>query len=319
MKNIVNLRYIWFLISLLIIIPGAIFFALYGLRTGIDFAGGALWDLHFTTKQTSDLNTEKIRSIFAENGFEGAQVQVSAVKVDGKEIASAVVRTKELSATTPEQQQRTVIAALTKVYGEVKRESLQSVGPTVSAEATRSAAIAVLGACVAILIYLTVAFRKAPNPFRYGVCAIIAMLHDVLVVLGMAAILGHYIGLEVDAYFLTALLTIISFSVHDTIVVFDRIRENLIHRRSGELFDDIVNHSIVQTLPRSINTQLTSVFTLTALVLFGGNTIRNLVLVLLIGLISGTYSSIFNASQLLVVWEHHEWRNWFRRGSSAEA
>ena len=319
MKNIVNLRYIWFLISLLVIVPGAIFFALFGLRTGIDFAGGALWDLHFTTKQTSELNTEKIRSIFAENGFEGAQVQVSAVKVNGKEIASAVVRTKELSATAPEKQQRTILAALTKVYGEVQRESLQSVGPTVSAEATRSAAIAVLGACVAILIYLTVAFRKAPNPFRYGVCAIIAMLHDVLVVLGMAAILGHYIGLEVDAYFLTALLTIISFSVHDTIVVFDRIRENLIHRRSGEIFDDIVNHSIVQTLPRSINTQLTRVFTLTALVLFGGGTIRNLVLVLLIGLISGTYSSIFNASQLLVVWEHHEWRNWFRRDSSAEA
>lgn len=319
MKNIVSLRYIWFLISLLIIVPGAIYFAMYGLRTGIDFAGGALWDLHFTTKQTNELDTERIRAIFAQNGFEGAQVQVSVVKIDGKEIASAVVRTKELSATKPEQQQRDVLAALTKEYGEVQRESLQSVGPTVSAEATRSAAIAVLGACVAILIYLTVAFRKAPNPFRYGVCAVFAMLHDVLVVLGMAAILGHFIGLEVDAYFLTALLTIISFSVHDTIVVFDRIRENLIHRRSGENFDDIVNHSIVQTLPRSINTQLTSVFTLTSLILFGGNTIRNLVLILLIGLISGTYSSIFNASQLLVVWEHHEWRNWFRRRSSSEA
>jgi preprotein translocase subunit SecF len=163
------------------------------------------------------------------------------------------------------------------------------------------------------------AFSKAPNPFRYGVCAVLAMLHDVLVVLGMAAILGHFIGLEVDAYFLTALLTIISFSVHDTIVVFDRIRENLMHRRAGEAFDDIINHSIVQTLPRSINTQLTSIFTLTALLLFGGVTIRNLVLVLLIGLISGTYSSIFNAAQLLVVWEHREWRNWFRRGSAAEA
>jgi preprotein translocase subunit SecF len=206
-----------------------------------------------------------------------------------------------------------VIAALTAVYGDVQRESLQSVGPTVSAEATRSAAIAVLGACVAILVYLTMAFSKAPNPFRYGVCAVLAMLHDVLVVLGMAAILGHFIGLEVDAYFLTALLTIISFSV------FDRIRENLMHRRAGEAFDDIINHSIVQTLPRSINTQLTSIFTLTALLLFGGVTIRNLVLVLLIGLISGTYSSIFNAAQLLVVWEHREWRNWFRRGSAAEA
>ncbi|MFN8567253.1 MAG: protein translocase subunit SecF [Kouleothrix sp.] len=170
-----------------------------------------------------------------------------------------------------------------------------------------------IGASVAILIYLTLAFRKAPHPIRYGVCAIVAMLHDVLVVLGVAAILGYFTGLEVDALFLTALLTIISFSVHDTIVVFDRVRENLINRRASETFEAIVNHSIVQTLPRSINTQLTSMFTLTALLLFGGTSIRNFVLVLLIGLISGTYSSIFNAAQLLVVWENQEWRNWFGR------
>ena len=144
------------------------------------------------------------------------------------------------------------------------------------------------------------------------------MLHDVLLVLGVAAILGTFFGLEVDALFLTALLTILSFSVHDTIVVFDRIRENLINRRSGELFDDIVNHSVVQTLPRSINTQITTLFTLTALLLFGGQSIRNFIAILLIGLISGTYSSIFNAAQLLVVWEHREWRNWFRRGNPDE-
>ena len=141
------------------------------------------------------------------------------------------------------------------------------------------------------------------------------MGHDVLVVLGVAAILGYFGHLEVDALFLTALLTIISFSVHDTIVVFDRIRENLIARRSGETFENIVNHSIVQTLPRSINTQLTSMFTLTALLLFGGASVRNFVLILLIGLISGTFSSIFNAAQLLVVWENREWRNWFGRGN----
>jgi preprotein translocase subunit SecF len=123
----------------------------------------------------------------------------------------------------------------------------------------------------------------------------------------------------VDALFLTALLTVISFSVHDTIVVFDRIRENLIGRRSGETFEEIVNHSIVQTLPRSINTQLTSFFTLTALLLFGGASIQHFVLILLIGLISGTYSSIFNASQLLVVWENYEWRRWFRRGEATAA
>ena len=140
-----------------------------------------------------------------------------------------------------------------------------------------------------------------------------------LVVLGVAAILGYFFGLEVDALFLTALLTIISFSVHDTIVVFDRIRENLIHKRASETFDDVVNHSIVQTMPRSLNTQLTSVFTLSALLLFGGPTIRNFVVILLIGLLSGTFSSIFNAAQLLVVWEHAEWRNWFGRRRAEQA
>jgi preprotein translocase subunit SecF len=313
MKSIVRLRYIWFIISLVVIIPGAVFFAMYGLKTGIDFAGGALWDLHFPTKQLSELNTENIADVFAKNGFEGAQVQLSTVKVNGVDVTSAVVRTRELSAVNPKDQKDAVVAGLTAVYGSVEAQELQSVGPTVSAEATRSAAIAVLGACLAILIYLTIAFRAAPNPFRYGICALLAMLHDVLVVLGMAAILGYAINLEIDAYFLTALLTVISFSVHDTIVVFDRIRENVGRRRAGESFEDIVNHSIVQTLPRSINTQLTSVFSLTALLLFGGATIRNLVLILLIGLLSGTYSSIFNAAQMLVVWENREWRNWFRK------
>jgi preprotein translocase subunit SecF len=313
MKSIVRLRYIWFIISLVIIIPGAVFFAMYGLKTGIDFAGGALWDLHFPTKQLSELNTENIADVFAKNGFEGAQVQLSTVKVNGVDVTSAVVRTKELSAVNPKDQKDAVVAGLTAVYGSVEAQELQSVGPTVSAEATRSAAIAVLGACLAILVYLTIAFRAAPNPVRYGICALLAMLHDVLVVLGMAAILGYAINLEIDAYFLTALLTVISFSVHDTIVVFDRIRENVGRRRAGESFEDIVNHSIVQTLPRSINTQLTSIFSLTALLLFGGATIRNLVLILLIGLLSGTYSSIFNAAQMLVVWENREWRNWFRK------
>jgi len=320
MEKIVRRRYWWFLISLLIIVPGLISLSLYGLRPSIDFSGGALWDVYFPDKQSSDLNTEKISQIFASQGFEGAVVQLSEVTVAGKRMPSALIRTKSLDANTGEQQQRNVRAAMQAEYGtSMQFEQVQSVGATVSQESTRSAVIAVLGACVAILIYLTVAFRKAPHPIRYGVCALAAMLHDVLVVLGIASILGELLGLEVDALFLTALLTVISFSVHDTIVVFDRIRENLITRRSGEAFEDIVNHSIVQTLPRSINTQLTSMFTLTALLLFGGTSIRNFVAILLIGLISGTFSSIFNAAQLLVVWENHEWTRWFGRREPAAA
>ncbi|MEP7187898.1 MAG: protein translocase subunit SecF [Roseiflexaceae bacterium] len=320
MEKIVRRRYWWFLISLLIIIPGLVSLSLYGLRPSIDFSGGALWDVYFPDKQSSDLNTEKISQIFAAQGFEGAVVQLSEVTVAGKKLPSALIRTKSLDANTGEAQQRNIRSAMQAEYGtSMQFEQVQSVGATVSQESTRSAVIAVLGACVAILIYLTVAFRKAPHPIRYGVCALVAMLHDVLVVLGIASILGQLLGLEVDALFLTALLTVISFSVHDTIVVFDRIRENLITRRSGEAFEDIVNHSIVQTLPRSINTQLTSMFTLTALLLFGGTSVRNFVAILLIGLVSGTYSSIFNASQLLVVWENHEWTRWFGRREPATA
>lgn len=319
LHSIVKLRYLWFLISILVIIPGAVAYGLWGLRTGIDFAGGALWDVRFTERQVGSLDTERIRDIFAAQGFEGAQVQLTEEQTaDGATVPAALVRTKALSTANPEQQTTQVLDALKAEYGVVERESLQSVGATVSQESTRSAIIAVIGACVVILIYLTVAFRRAPHPLRYGVCAILAMVHDVLVVLGVAAILGQVIGLEVDALFLTALLTVISFSVHDTIVVFDRIRENLINRRASETFDEIVNHSIVQTLPRSINTQLTTLFTLVALLLFGGETIRNLVLILLIGLVSGTYSSIFNAAQLLVVWENREWRRWFGRGRTEE-
>lgn len=329
MENIVRHRYWWFAFSLLIILPGLYFLLIMpivtngqlslGLRPSIDFSGGALWDIHFLERQRAELNTEDVARVFAEQGFEDAHVQFSEVAVQGVTTPSALVRTKALSEDRSEEQSRLVVEALQAKYGKVQREQIQSVGATVSAESTQSAVIAVLGACVAILLYLTMAFRKAPHPIRYGVCALLAMLHDVLLVLGVAAILGYFFGLEVDALFLTALLTVISFSVHDTIVVFDRIRENLIGRRSSESFEDIVNHSIVQTLPRSINTQLTSMFTLTALLLFGGSTIRNFVLILLIGLISGTYSSIFNAAQLLVVWERREWEHWFRRGEKLPA
>lgn len=313
LATIVKHRYWWLMFSLLVIVPGAIALALFGLHLGIDFSGGALWELRYPTATTT-IDTEKVRTIFAQNGFDSSEVRESDVtSVDGKVIRTTLVRTKPLSTENPAVQQAQVLAALTKEFGAVERAALQNVGATVSGESTRYAVLAVFGASLAILGYLTLAFRKAPHPLRYGICAILAMLHDVLVVVGVAAILGKLINLEVDALFLTALLTVISFSVHDTIVVFDRVRENLLARRSGESFEDIVNHSVVQTLPRSINTQLTTFFTLVALLLFGPSTIHNFLLVLLIGLVSGTYSSIFNAAQLLVIWENHEWRNWFGR------
>jgi len=179
------------------------------------------------------------------------------------------------------------------------------VSGSVASETTRNAVFAVFAASVLILLYIWFAFRKVDRPWRYGTCAIIALLHDVLVVLGVFSILGWLIGFQVDALFITALLTVVGFSVHDTIVVFDRIRENM-QRRTSETFDQVVNASLVQTMARSLNTSLTVIFTLSALTLFGGTTIRPFTLALLVGIVSGTYSSIFNASMILVMWERRE-------------
>jgi preprotein translocase subunit SecF len=193
-----------------------------------------------------------------------------------------------------------------------------AVGPTIGSELIGRAFLAIAAASAAILIYLTIVFRKVPNAFRYGVCAILALLHDVLVVIGVFAILGILFAVEIDALFVTAMLTVIGFSVHDTIVVFDRVRENILKRRFDN-FGEVVNYSLVQTLARSINTSITVILTLFALYLFGGASIRNFVLALLIGIISGTYSSIFNASMLLVIWENREWNRGNRGGGSPPA
>jgi preprotein translocase subunit SecF len=184
-------------------------------------------------------------------------------------------------------------------FGAADDRSRTRVGPTVGSELIRSSVILIVVGELFIMGYLAIRFG-----WRYGTAAIVALLHDVIVVVGIFAMLGYFFGMEFDALFVTALLTVIGFSVHDTIVVFDRIRENRV-RHAGEPFGAIVNHSILQTLGRSINTSLTVVVTLTALLLLGPATIRTFTLALLIGVVSGTYSSIFNASQLLAAW--YEW------------
>ena len=188
-------------------------------------------------------------------------------------------------------------------YAEVLQNS--SVSGSVAAETTRNSILAVVAASVFILLYIWFSFRKVAKPWRYGACAIIALLHDVLVVLGVFSILGWLFNVQVDSLFITALLTVVGFSVHDTIVVFVRIRENM-QRRTSESFEQIVNASLVQTMARSLNTSLTVLFTLSALTLFGGTSIRSFTGALLVGIFSGTYSSIFNASMLLVIWEKGE-------------
>lgn len=316
MLNLVSRRYIFFGLSLLVIVPGLISLFVNGLRVGIDFSGGTLWDVMIPNR-TAPMSTDEIRRAFEQANLE-ANVQVSPPDAQNRVFAS--VRTPEVKESTPEKTQ--VTDALAAAFPGMVLERFETVGATVSSESTRQAVLAVTAASIVILIYLTISFRKSPHPIRFGVAAILAMLHDVLLVLGLASILGVVINLQVDALFLTAVLTVLSFSVHDTIVVFDRVRENLAHRRSNQSFEDVVNTAVVQTLTRSINTQLTSFLTLLALLLFGGQSIQHFILILLIGLISGTYSSIFNAAQVLVVWENgwtRDWRKAFHRDAAVGA
>lgn len=302
--KIIEKRYWYFLLSLLVMLPGLTGLAVWGLPLAIDFTGGSKLELRLPA--ASALTVEAVQALLAENGLENAIAQLA-------ENNTVIVRSKAMEDAT---KGKLVAALEARFGGKSELLAFESVGPVVGAEVTWRAAQAVGVAALGILVYITYAFRGIDHAARYGVCAIIAMLHDVAVVVGVTALLGHWLGWEVDALFLTALLTVIGFSVHDTIVVFDRIRENLLlHRRAS--YEAVVNHSMVQTLDRSINTQLTALLALLALALFGGSTTFRFVVTLMIGILSGTFSSIFNAAPILVVWENREWRTWFRRRSPA--
>jgi preprotein translocase SecF subunit len=294
MFTIVEKRHWYFLLSALIIIPGLVSIiystAVFGspVKLGIDFTGGALLELRFE----QPVLPEDVRHTFVDQGFLGSTVQTT---VDDRTI---LVRSKPMEPETRDQ----IEDALRDTFGPVQELRFESVGPAVGAEVTRAAGIAVAVAALFILAFIVFAFRKVPNAFRYGLCAIAAMLHDILVTLGLFSIAGLALNWEADALFLTALLTVIGFSVQDTIVVFDRIRENIPKRR-GESFETVVNRSLLETIHRSLATQLNAIFVLIAILFFGGATVRQFVAVLLVGLLSGTYSSIFNAVPLLVVWE----------------
>ncbi len=304
MYDIIGKRYYYFAFSLLIIIPGIIAMIYSTLtfgtpvRLGIDFTGGSSWELRF--EKPADL--PEVRAIFANHGLTDAAVQNTG------DNQTVLIRTK---AVTPEIRQ-SVESDLASKFGKVTELQFDSVGPAIGREVTNSAAIAVVAASVIILIFIWYAFRRVPNPVRFGVCAIIAMTHDVFVSFGIFSILGILFGWEADSLFLTALLTMVGFSVHDTIVVFDRIRENVPKHR-GESYETVVNRSVLETLHRSVVTQLTVVFVLVTMLLFGGGTISHFVTVLLYSMFSAMYSSIFNASPMLVVWQNDEIGKFFRR------
>jgi preprotein translocase subunit SecF len=313
MIDFVGKRPIFYLISLMFILPGVISLALpNGLHRGIEFSSGTNFAVAFQQPVAQD----QLRQALVELGHPEARIQQTT---DGR----FLIRTDLIEGSSdapafgpaPPSEREDLESALTDRFGPLvdaqgnvtgRFSEFSSVSPSVSSDISRNAALAVVAASVAILLYVTVSFLSVPSPVRYGAAAIIALGHDVLIVLGAASILGRLFNFEVDTLFITAMLTIVGFSVHDTIVVFDRIRENIRRAESAGYsprLSDAVNASLNQTLARSLNTSLTAILVLVALILLGGDTIRDFVMTMTIGIIAGTYSSIFIASQLLVSWD----------------
>ncbi len=319
--DFVGKRYWYFAFSLLIILPGLVSLLIPpAFHPGIEFTSGSSLTIQFS----EPVDHGDLRAALARRGHSEAIIQRTgegAYLVRTRTLRDAPPAAEAAEPSQPGEKEQLLAALkqdLVSPEGRVELVSFDSVSPVIAEETIRNSVIQVAVASVAILLYITWAFRSLPKPFRYGVCAIVALLHDVLVVLGLFSIFGKLFGTEIDSLFITAMLTVIGFSVHDTIVVFDRIRENL-RRYEREPFGTVVNVSLTQTLARSLNTSITTLLAMTALLLFGGPTIRTFVLALIIGITSGSYSSIFNAAQLLVAWESRDIPHYWRRFRPAPA
>jgi len=304
MFDIVGKRYWFFAFSAILIGLGIVAMIISMIQIGspvklsVDFTGGALFELRFD----QPVAPAEVRQVFVDRGYTDTSVQTTS---DGR---TALIRSKPIDPA-----EKTEIAAeLREKLGPAEELRFESVGPTLGHEVTRAAGVATIATAVVILGFIIFAFRKIPNSGRYGVSAIAALFHDLLIATGFVAFMGLVAGWEVDALFLTAILTVLGFSVQDSIVVFDRIRENIPKRR-GEAFEVVVNRSLLETLHRSLVTQLNAIFVLVAILIFGGTTMKQFVAIMLVGLLSGTYSSICTAVPLLVVWEKGELGRFFRR------
>ena len=293
MINIVGKRKIFYTFSLLLNAAGIFSIIFWGLHFGIDFKGGSLMEVEFLNQRPEvSLVKEKISSL----GLGDPSIQPSGDKI-------MMLRLKDLDETAHQQ----VLQSL-QGFGQLEEKRFDSVGPIIGEELKSRAYLAIFTVLVLIILYIAFAFRRVSRPvqsWKYGVAAIIALIHDVFIPTGIFSLLGHYMGIEIDLLFVTGLLTILGFSVHDTIVVFDRIRENL-RKGVAKTFEETVNVSINQTMVRSINTSLTVFLALLAIFIFGGASVKYFALLLIIGVFFGTYSSIFVASSILVSWE--AWR-----------
>ncbi|MBP2652887.1 MAG: preprotein translocase subunit SecF [Firmicutes bacterium] len=287
--NIIGRRYWWFLLSALIMIPGLISLAVQGFNLGIDFTGGTLLDLRFQRAVT----VAEVRDVLQQFNLENSTIQLATGGEAGAS-ADVFIRTKVLD----ENEQTAVLAGFGKKLGTFDVLRVEKVGATIGSELTRQAIIALVISWVLMILYISYRFE-----FTFAVSAILALIHDIIVVLGLFSLLHK----EIDATFVAAVLTIVGYSINDTIVIFDRIRENLKTQRKSESFQELVNHSIWQTMTRSIYTVLTVLFCAVALYVYGGETTKNFALALIIGFASGAYSSIFNASPIWVTWK--EWQD----------
>ena len=300
--DIVGNRRWYFLISALLLLPGIISLIIPpAVRPGIDFTSGTA----ITIVADRPISEADLRTAFADLGHPEALIQKTGS-------TTAFVRTDVLEEGVV-QPDGTLVSELSLMEEELMErlgidvQEVDTVSSIVAAETVVYAIILVVIAAGGILVYVTWAFRSIPNSFRYGVAAIVALVHDLLLIVGIFSILGKVIGLEVNAMFIVGLLTVMGYSVNDTIVVFDRIREN-VARNVDRPLAGVVNASIMESMGRSLNTSMTTTFVLLALLLFGGATLREFLLVLIIGVLIGTYSSIFIASQFLVAWDRGEIR-----------
>lgn len=284
----------YFVFSVLLMLPGIIYMIWSLATTGhplplsIDYTGGTLWEMRFPESQ----QPITVRQVFADAGYN--DTTVFTIEDD----RTVQVKLKTINS----DQKATLQTAIQEKLGTFEERSYRSIGPTMGSEVSQAAIIAVAVSSVLILLYMAFAFRQVSHPVRFGVCAVIALIHDVLVTLSFVCIMNMVAGWEIDALFLTAILTVIGYSVNDTIVVFDRIRENY-RRHRGDSLSVIANRSIVETAQRSLGTGMTSLLTLVAILALGGATLQQFVATLILGILSGTYSSVFNATALLVAWE----------------
>lgn len=292
MLNIISYKKWYFLLSLAMIVPGIIALGLWGLRLSIDFTGGSRI-IYISEESVQETTTSQLEAIYEENG-----VTISTLQASDNQL---IVRTSPIDETL----NASIEQDISQADLPLTQDQFETIGPTIGQETAINSLKALGLASLLIILYIAWSFRKVPKPtssFRFGITAIITLLHDVLILLGLFAILGRLFAVEVDSLFITAVLTVMGFSVHDTIVVFDRIRENLVKGAKGT-FPQVVNDSILQTVMRSLNTSVTALLVLFSLLLFGGESIRWFIVALFVGVAVGTYSSIFNAAPLLVLWD----------------